>query len=139
VDSLITSLFDQAPWSNYRDYFNVFAIHVVSAQSGIKHPNTASDCNSYSVPISNPSTYLGCSFDVGGVHRLAVPQNLTNIAAVLSANVPAYDQVFVIANSPYYGGSGGTYCTATKDPLSKEIAVHELVSGSPLFVYLEVE
>lgn len=128
ANNLSKYLFKQTPWINYSNYFNVFAIKVVSSQSGTKHPNTANDCNTSSplVPVSNPTTYLGCTFDSYGIHRLVVPQNISNVAGVLATNFPNYDQVFVIANSPYYGGSGGVYATSTTDLNSSEVSVHEL-------------
>lgn len=128
ASNLSNYLLTQTPWINYSNYFNVFAIKVVSSQSGTKHPNTASDCNTAStlVPVSNPTTYLGCTFDSYGIHRLVVPQNTSNVAGVLATNFPNYDQVFVIANSPYYGGSGGSYPTSTTEVRSPEISVHEI-------------
>lgn len=121
---LSTYLLNQSPWSNYKGYFNVFAIRVISAESGTKHPNNASDCGS-GIPVSNPNTYLGCTFDAYGIHRLVVP-NDASVATVLANNFPKYDQVFVIANSPYYGGSGGTFATSTVDPSSNEVTAHEI-------------
>lgn len=123
---MTTYLFSQAPWSNYKEYFNVFAIEVISEESGVKHPNTASDCSSASVPVSNPSTYLGVTFDYANIHRLVVPTKNGNIANVLASNFPNYDQVVILGNSPYYGGSGGAFATATNGPSSFEVAVHEL-------------
>jgi len=126
--NLSNYLFAQSPWSNYLNYFNVFAIRVISTQSGTKHPNTASDCSSASplVPVSNPSTYLGCRFDSYGIHRLVVPSNTSNIVNVLATNFPNYDQIFVVANTTYYGGSGGSYATATVNTSSNEITAHEI-------------
>ena len=83
-------LFSQAPWSNYKAYFNVFAIEVISEESGVRHPNTASDCSSANVPVSNPNTYLGVTFDYANIHRLVVPTKNGNIANVLSSNFPNY-------------------------------------------------
>ncbi len=121
-------LFAQSPWSNYMNYFNVFAIKVISAESGTKHPNSSGDCASASpsVPVSNPSTYLGCSFDSYGIHRLVVPTNTSNLVNVLATNIPNYDQVLVIANSPYYGASGGSFATSTVNEFSNEITSHEI-------------
>ena len=126
--SLSGYLFNQPPWSNYAGYFNVFAIRVISPQSGAKHPNTAGDCNGASpqVPVSNPDTYLGCSFDSYGIHRLVTAGKTTNIVQVLAANFPNYDQVLIMANSPYYGGAGGTFATSTTDAASSEITAHEI-------------
>lgn len=121
-------VFATSPWSNYVNYFNVFAIKVISSQSGAAHPNTSSDCNTASplVPVSNPNTYFGCSFDSYSIHRLIVATKTSNVANVLSANFPNYDQVFILANSPYYGGSGGSYATLSIDTESKEVAAHEI-------------
>jgi hypothetical protein len=126
--NLSNYLFTKPPWSNYSNYFNVFAIKVISNQSGTIHPNTAGDCNGASplVPISNPITYFGSRFDTYGIHRLVVPTNISNIVNVLSSNFPGYDQVLIIANSPYYGGSGGSFATSTTESSSPEITAHEL-------------
>jgi len=120
--------FLKAPYSNYKNYFNVFIIKTPSISSGVKHPGTASDCSSASplVPVSNPNTYFGTTFDTSGIHRLVSPTNYSVITTVLANNFPNYDQVIILANSPYYGGSGGYYATATLDPSSDEVAVHEI-------------
>lgn len=121
-------LFAQSPWSNYKNYFNVYAIKVISAQSGAKHPNNLAECATVSpvVPASNPNNYFGSSFDQYGVHRLIVPTNIPNIASVLSTNFPNYDQVVILVNSPYYGGSGGVYSTLSTNSESNEIGAHEM-------------
>lgn len=126
--NLFSYLFTQIPWSQYVNYFNVFAIRVISPESGAKHPNTAPDCYMASplVPFSNPNTYLGCSFDAYNIHRLVVPFNVSNIVNILASNFPNYDQILIIANSPYYGGSGGSYATSTTEESSPEITAHEI-------------
>jgi hypothetical protein len=136
--SLFNYIYTQSPWSNYSNYFNAFAISVISDQSGAIHPNSAPDCNSTSplVPVSSPKTYFGCSFDSYNIHRLVVPTNITNIVKVLSAQFPNYDQILIIANSPYYGGSGGTYATSTNNSSSPEILAHEIAHS---FAYLADE
>ncbi|WP_162144168.1 M64 family metallopeptidase [Sporocytophaga myxococcoides] len=126
ANKLKNYLFGKAPFSNYKNYFNVFIIKTPSIESGVKHPATAADCISASVPKSNPNNYFGSTFDAYGIHRLVVPMNTSAIISVLADNFPDYDQVFVIANSLYYGGSGGSYATATLDQWSNEIAVHEI-------------
>ncbi|MBP6184299.1 MAG: T9SS type A sorting domain-containing protein [Saprospiraceae bacterium] len=121
-------LFKQAPWQNYKSYFNVFAIRVISVESGAAHPNTATDCNSASpaVPVAFPDTYFGCQFDQYNIHRLIVPNYYGKIINVLSTNFPNYDQVLIISNTPYYGGSGGSFATSTLAGSSSEITAHEL-------------
>lgn len=119
--------FTQAPLSNYTNYFNVFAIKVISAESGAKHPNTAPDCSTTfpTVPVTNPNTYFNSTFDAFNIHRLVVSNNVSNISAVLAANFPNYDQVLILVNSPYYGGSGGTFPAATVEASGFEILLHE--------------
>jgi hypothetical protein len=125
--SLKNALFSQVPFSNYRNYFNVFAIRVISEESGAKHPDNLEDCFTANpqVPYSDPDNYFGSSFDMHGIHRLIVAQRSDKIAEVMAANIPNFDQVIVVANSPYYGGSGGVYSTITAHPSSPEVVLHE--------------
>ncbi len=125
--SLTNYLFSQEPWAHYRNYFNVFAIHVISAQSGVMHPGIAPDCPSTTTqPVSNPTTYFGCTFDYGSIHRLVAPTNWAAVANVLATNFPNYDQALIVVNSPYYGGSGGAYATSTTNTNAQEVTAHEL-------------
>lgn len=118
-------IFTQTPFVNYSNFFNVFAIKVISPQSGVDHPVTANDCGSYSVPYSNVDTFFECSFDNSGVHRLILPQDTYNVGSVLVANFPDYDQMVIIANTPYHGASGGIYATVTASS-SFGTFVHEI-------------
>ncbi len=131
--TLSNYVFTQAPWNKYINFFNIFAIRVISAQSGAIHPNTASDCKgSTAVPVSNPDTYFGSSFDSYDIHRLVVPTNHTNISNVVAANFPNYDQLLIISNSPYYGGAGGEeYAVSTTHSSSNEITAHEIGHSFP--------
>lgn len=128
VIKLNEAFFNTVPFSNYRNYFNVFAIKVESSQSGIKHANTASDCpgGSSFQPTANPNNYFGTRFDVSGIHRLVAPQNYARINSVMAANFPEYDQILIVANSPFYGGSGGTAATSTTHSSAGEIMIHEV-------------
>ncbi|MEO6190778.1 MAG: M64 family metallopeptidase [Saprospiraceae bacterium] len=121
-------LLTQKPFVNYKKYFNIFAIRVISNESGAKHPNTASDCQGLTsiYPITNPDTYFSCSFDIGNIHRLIVPLKSNKIGDILFKQMPLYDQIFIISNSPYYGGSGGSYACSTVHAASKEVTAHEI-------------
>lgn len=118
-------IFNIEPFSNYSNYFNVFAIRVESAQSGATHPNTAPDCPG-GMGSTSVNTYFGCSFDIGNIHRLITPTNYTAVMNVLAANFPAYDQVIIISNTTVYGGSGGAFATTTRHTSSLEVTAHEL-------------
>ncbi|MCK9481289.1 MAG: M64 family metallo-endopeptidase [Bacteroidia bacterium] len=120
------SFFNKAPFSLYQNYFNIFSINVISPESGIKHPRTASDCPSLAtLPISDPNNYFGTAFDVSGVHRLIYPNDFALIGSVLIDNFPDYDQVIILGNSPEYGGAGGEVASLSTHKLSVEIMLHE--------------
>ncbi len=127
VSAMKDYLLTQTPFQQYKNFFNFYAIQVPSVDSGANHPRMASDENSSSgQPIASVNTYFGSTFDYADIHRLVVPENVSAVYNVLSSNFPNYDQVFVLVNSPYYGGSGGSYATATVDPSSNEVAIHEI-------------
>jgi hypothetical protein len=125
VDSSFAYFFSQTPFTNYKQYFNLFAIEVISVDSGISHPNTAPDCASYGVPLASPNTYFNCSFDANNIHRL-VTYGYSVVLNVLAKNFPAYDQALIMSNTPYYGGSGGQFAAFTARPQSRDVAAHEL-------------
>jgi hypothetical protein len=136
--------FNTEPFRQYAPYFNVFAINTISEESGAVHDCTGHDCpkthhgredlpprfNEFPkriyVPEANPKTIFGSSFDNGDIHRLVVPQNQDKIEEILAKHIPNYTQVVILVNSPYYGGSGGKYATATVNYDSNDIAVHEI-------------
>ncbi len=137
--------FDTEPFKQYSNYFNVYAIQTISKESGAIHPNDTKECPTDKTfdpetaplrfnkikrdeftPKTNPSTIFGSRFDAWGIHRLVVPENTKLIKEVLASHIPNYTQVVVLVNSPYYGGSGGEFATATVNFKSNDIAVHEL-------------
>lgn len=137
--------FETEPFKQYSNYFNVFAIESISKQSGAIHSKDANDCPHEKIvdlenipvrfnkfkrneftPITSPETIFGSTFDSWGIHRLVVPRNTKLIKEVLKNHIPTYSQVVVLVNSPYYGGSGGEFATATVNFKSNDIAVHEL-------------
>lgn len=127
VNAFKDNVFTQTPFKEYKNFFNFYAIKVPSTESGCKHPATASDeSSSGGQPVSNPTTYFNSTFDYANIHRLVVPQNNSAIATVMANNFPSYNQIFIFANSTYYGGSGGTYATSTVNTSANEIAIHEI-------------
>jgi hypothetical protein len=123
---VIDYLFSQAPWSNYTNFFNVYAIKVISTQSGVNHPNTASDCGYEYNPYTN-NPYFGSTFDEAGIHRLIVPKNKTLIHKVINASFSSqYAQAIIIANSSDSGGAGGEFAITTAEEKSTQIVSHEM-------------
>jgi hypothetical protein len=128
VNAFKDNVFTQTPFKEYKNFFNFYAIKVPSTQSGCNHPGTAADeATSGGQPVLAVSTYFNSTFDYGGsYHRLVVPQNNSAIFNVMASNFPNYNQIFIFANSTYYGGSGGTYATSTVNSSANEIAIHEI-------------
>ena len=116
--------FTQSPFSNYKNFFNVYTINVPSNQSGVIHPHTASDCGS-DVTVTNPDIYFKSTMDYAGIHRLIVP-DYSIVNTTLNNNFPQWDLVLILVNSTKYGGSGGTYSVASTDPSAAQVAIHEI-------------
>ncbi|MEO0043296.1 MAG: hypothetical protein RL329_2744 [Bacteroidota bacterium] len=125
----------QTPFKEYQRFFNFYAVKVPSTDSGCKHDSTASDENtSGRQPISAANTYFNSKFDTeyGGVamHRFVAPQNTAAVLDVAASNFPNYNQIFMICNSPYYGGSGGSdvsgISTSTAHSSAPDVAAHEI-------------
>lgn len=119
--------FSQTPFKEYQDYFNVFIIKVPSNESGASHPGTATDVTEPAHPVlNNVDNFFGSTFDAFGIHRLLVAENFAAINNVLAGNFPLYDQVLILTNSPFYGGSGGTFAVSSTEESANEIAIHEI-------------
>lgn len=119
-------LLNKSPFSEYRNYFNVYAVKVVSNESGAVHPGTATDVNEPLIPVADPDTYFRSSFDVYGIHRLLYSFRENTVMSVLAANVPDFDIAYILVNSDEYGGAGGTFAFSSLNFNANEIVVHEL-------------
>lgn len=124
AQNTINYLFAKSPYTEYKNYFNAYAIKVISTESGVKHPGTATDVTEPVFPVSNPNNYFNSTFD-NGVHRCYYG-NTTKVTQVLAANLPDFDVAYVLGNTTQYGGCGGTYAFASLNSSSNEIVVHEL-------------
>ncbi|WP_336702481.1 M64 family metallopeptidase [Chryseobacterium indologenes] len=125
AQNTVNYLFTKSPYTEYKNYFNAYAVKVISTESGVKHPGTATDVTEPVIPVTNPNNYLGSTFDVG-VHRCIYSNTTNKVGQVLAANIPDYDITYVLGNSTEYGGCGGTYAFASLNGSSNEIVVHEL-------------
>ena len=121
-------LFSITPFTEYRNFFNVFAVSVASQESGANHPGNATDeSSSGNQPVLSVNTAFNSTFDFAAIHRLLVPQNYTAIFDAVGNNTPFYDEIFMLVNSPYYGGSGGAHlATSSLNSSSFEVLVHEI-------------
>ncbi|MBX2962435.1 MAG: T9SS type A sorting domain-containing protein [Cyclobacteriaceae bacterium] len=123
---MLDNLFGQVPFKHYKNYFNAFAVKVPSVESGASHPRTSSDSDCAPVPQMTVDNYFGSRFDIANIHRLLAPTKTSAIANVLANSFPLYDQVFVLVNSSYYGGSGGVYATSSTNTSAHEVSIHEI-------------
>ncbi|WP_406684815.1 M64 family metallo-endopeptidase [Seonamhaeicola sp. MEBiC1930] len=131
VTNFTNDMFSQSPFSEYANYFNVYAVKVVSNESGTDHPGTATDVVEPISPITNVDTYFNTTFDYFNIHRLLYSTDHATISTVLANNFPEYDQALILVNSDVYGGSGGTFPFSSTGASASEIAIHEL--GHSLF------
>jgi len=110
-------LLSEAPFNEYRDKFNIWAVEAVSAESGTDIPGEGI----YVSTILNSSFY---TFDLDRYLTTLDIKTVNDLAAV----VP-HDNIIILINSDRYGG-GGVYnyysCTTTDNPLSDHVFIHEL-------------
>ncbi|GGP57148.1 M64 family metallopeptidase [Saccharothrix coeruleofusca] len=108
------------PFRSYKQYFNVWQVNVVSAESGVD--------NDPALGV-NRDTALDMGFwcqgrDTQTERLLCVNQTKANQFAALA---PQADQVIALGNTAKYGGAGGGVATAAgANALAGQIAVHEL-------------
>jgi hypothetical protein len=126
VQAVLPTLFGVSPFKEYKSYFNVFAVRVISAQSGANHPKTSPDSDCGPVPAATVNNYFGSTFDYGNIHRLLYPTKASQVAVVLSQHMPRYAQAFILINTPHYGGAGGTFAASSTHAAGPQIAIHEI-------------
>src|ERR1700759_357354 len=121
VDKQLNVMWSIEPYKTYRNYINVYAVKVISGDSGVScDPNLTSPRKT--TPLS-AAFWGGCS--ASSVQRLVTVNNsaLNRYAAL----APGVSQRLAIVNSNTYGGSGGAAATATGgNSMSALIAPHEL-------------
>ncbi len=124
VQGILNGLLAASPLSSYQAYFNAYAVQVPSVESGTDHPGSASD-EPGGFPVQFRNTYFNSTFDASGVHRALVADD-GKVLTVLQNNFPMWDAAFVIVNTDWYGGTGGTVSTFSTHSSSTEIALHEM-------------
>ena len=117
---LTDSLFEVAPFSELKNYFNIYALKTASAESGTDIPGE----HIYRNTLFNTTFY---TFNISRYLTTSDLKTVCDMAAV----VP-YDQIIVLVNSSRYGG-GGFYnfinvCSADHK-LSSNVFIHEFGHG----------
>jgi IgA Peptidase M64/Repeat of unknown function (DUF346) len=117
---VVNVLLSTPPYDGLRAAINVYRVDVTSTDSGADDP---AECGGSGAA---PRTYFDATFcGAPGVQRLLVVDDTTALA-VADAQVPEWDVILVIVNSPVYGGSGGATAVFSLAPDAEEIALHEL-------------
>jgi len=120
ANRMINYLFTISPFDRFKDQFNIYAIHSASEESGTDIPGE----HIYKNTILNSTFY---TFDSP---RYLTTSDMGAVADV--ASLVPYDQVYVLVNSPIYGG-GGFYnylnLTSVDHALSEKVFVHEFGHG----------
>ena len=119
VQQAVNHFFDEEPFAEYRDYFNVHRVDVESNESGADHPER------------NPPVYKDTVFDAtyncANIQRL-ICVNTSKVNEVLyrSVNADEKDTILVIVNDPEYGGSGGYLAVISTNIAFIELFLHEV-------------
>jgi hypothetical protein len=120
VKRLADILFDYAPFREYRDKINIWAVDAISEESGTDIPGEGI----YKKTALNSSFY---TFDLARYLTTFDIKSVRDYAAV----VP-YDNIIVLINSERYGGGGmyNYYSGTTSDhPLTPQVFPHEFGHG----------
>jgi len=124
VQNVLNGLFNVTPYRQYQSLFNAYAVQVPSNESGTDHPGTAND-EPGGLSVFFHDTYFNSTFDAADVHR-ALVADASQVYLVLQNNFPEWDAAFVVVNTSWYGGTGGSYSTFSTHSAAAEIAIHEL-------------
>ena len=117
VQSLLSQFFNGEPFHEYRNFFNVHRVDVVSSQSGADHPQRSVFVN----------TALDATYNCNNTQRL-ICINFSKANTILGNSVTPVqrDMTLVIVNDSEYGGSGGSVAVASTHPDVVELVLHEL-------------
>lgn len=117
IEGFVRLWFEQEPYKEYRRYFNVHRIDVVSNQSGADHP----EANRF------VDTALNTTYNCDGSQRRLCVDYARGFQVLSNSLAPSqYDIRLVIVNDPEYGGSGGQIAVASTDARVIELILHEV-------------
>ncbi len=120
VKKMTDVLFAEAPYSDYRNKINIWAVEAVSEDSGTDIPGEKIYVN----------TVMNSSFYTFGTDRYLTTQDIKSVNDY--AAVAPHDNIIVLINSTKYGG-GGVYNyysgTTAGHLLSPKVFIHEFGHG----------
>jgi hypothetical protein len=119
---IIDGIFEYAPFSQYKEYFNAYIIFCESKDSGSDYTQTA----------DNKDTVFNSNYGQNGIDRLLVIKNYSKVneyiknAGLTSKNGLQKNIMIISVNDEKYGGSGGIYSVVSKNSFAVDIAAHEI-------------
>jgi hypothetical protein len=120
VKKMTEVLFTEAPFSDYRNKINIWAVEAISEDSGTDIPGEKTYGN----------TALNSSFYTFNLDRYLTTHDIKSVNDY-AASVP-HDNIIILINSSRYGGGGvyNYYSGTTVDhPLSPKVFIHEFGHG----------
>lgn len=117
VENFVNGFFDQEPFKEYKNYFNVHRVDVVSNESGADHPERG----------VYKDTAFDATYNCAGIQRPICVNNF-QVNTVLSNSLTPdrRDMILVIVNDSEYGGSGGAIAVSSIHSSAVEIILHEV-------------
>ena len=118
ADEVVDFLFADPPFKEYRAFFNVHAIEVVSNESGADNPDAGIERD----------TALGATYNCEKIPRLiCVDAERVERVLARSLDAAARDLVLIYVNDTTHGGSsGGRYVVSAIGQWRSEIMLHEI-------------
>lgn len=114
-----------SPFDEFTDVFKVYALGVVSKDSGVRGESASSQ---EEAEADERDTYFGASFWSYGTQRLLTlsAEGEQKGKDLKETYLPKADYNVYLVNSSTYGGSGGSYCVASLNTQSLEMMLHEM-------------
>ncbi|MDT7782882.1 MAG: hypothetical protein QOF58_1301, partial [Pseudonocardiales bacterium] len=108
------------PFKEYKNYFNVWQVNVISNESGVDHDPTKDLFKDTALDMG-----FWCQGRDPNTERLLCVNETK--AKEYAALAPQADQVIALGNTAKYGGAGGSVATAAgSNAQAGQIAIHEL-------------
>ena len=113
VRKVVSSWKKLFPWSEYFRLLNIYAVPLVSVESGADRPGT------------NRNTALDAAYGCFDVPRLLCIDYDKAFAAAADS-VPQFDFAIAVVNDPEFGGSGGPVSVFSTNNEAQQIFFHEI-------------
>src|SRR5690606_38606825 len=109
VDTIIARIFShEAPFKQYRNFFNVYILEVACADSGVRHPATATNITENPASVYLPNNCFGTTYDYANIHNMQFIQNNNLLLSIIAQHYPSSDWLIILNNSSFgpFGQAG---------------------------------